>query len=119
MSEIRIKLEKIKNEIVDYRKKIYNYQKEKKKIENDLRTISTAIKSSIMNEVDDKNKAKYSNQQKRDVEFASRIDVDDTYKAKSEELEYIDVKIHDVEIKIEDLRYSFRLEEIISRLGSV
>jgi len=117
MSELRERLTKFKDFITTEKRKMFYLIKTKNDMIMSHKEYTEKIKIDILNEMDEKGKVLYSNQAKRDAAFNDIIKDDSKDNSFHIELDDIENEIKEIELNIENTRYSFRIEEIISRLG--
>jgi hypothetical protein len=94
--------------ILDYTN---NIKKQKQEIDNYFK--SKMVK--ITNEIDDKGKPIFSNQDKRNAEINIRLNDDKYYNDKLIDLENKEYEMKVLIIELQDKKYAFRIFEILSR----
>ena len=115
MNIFKKQLEEIKNNIAVRRYSILSFSEKKKDLSSEIREIETALKDKIAAMIDDKGKALFSNQAKRDSAFKEMIKDDQDYESKKQLLEQLDYRMRVLDIEIEQYKYEFKIEEIVSR----
>ena len=115
MSDLRTKLEEIRDELISKKREYVELSVKKKDGTKLLSECAKEIKVAISEEVDDKGKPKYSNQQKRDNAFIEKTETDKYYVKASRAIDKLDKKLKDLEIDIEELKYTFKIEDILTR----
>jgi len=96
-------------------KEILALQIRKDTIRKDQKTLQNKIISHVNNEVDENNKAKYSNAEKRQIEADSRMHNDPAYITLTATIEDIENKINSLIAEHEEIKDTIRVYEIISR----
>jgi predicted transcriptional regulator len=116
MSEFRKQLKTITNNILEKRMKVYELTISKKDLVRKNEEIKFYMKEKVLYAVDDKGKALYSNQAKRDKALKDLLEEDEIYNVNSKSIEDTDLLLKLLEIELEALKYDFKIEEILTRV---
>ena len=86
------------------------------KLKNSLDITKTSMMNEIASEVDGNGKVKYSNQIKRDAIFLKATIDSKEYSSAETDITKEDYEISVLRIELQDLKYQFRIQEILSRI---
>lgn len=115
--ELKTKLTEIKDRMMAGKVKLLGLVEIKKENGEILSNIKRDLILEIAEELDTNGKPAFSNQIKRDAEFDIRIVKNTKYSELIDDNNKIEKEINEIQIKIENAHYDFRIEEILSRYG--
>ena len=115
MNIFKKELKKIKENIILRKQALLAFHSKKKNLILELNDIKSKLIEEISDKKDDKGKALYSNQSKRDTALKYALLENENFVKKSNLLETIEIEIKDLEIELDSFKMDFKIEEIISR----
>jgi len=105
----------IKDSIIDTRVNIKDLTSKKKKSTQSMKDIINARSAIILDAVDSKGKALYSNAQKRTAKLEEELKDDAIYLKLKDIVDDMEEELKELEIDLESFKYDFKIEDIISR----
>ena len=114
MENLREQLTGYKKIIIDNRKSILNFVKQKNDLTSQIKEGEDKIKDIILNEKDANGKPLHSNAEKRNIAFNKVIGNDPAYTALVTKVDELNDKMKELELQIEEAKYNFKIEEILS-----